>query len=280
MLYTLTMHPAVDLFFNPALRSDAAVRAGGKGVNVSRFLRALGRPSRCIVLCGGARGRFLCASLAEEGLDVLPVDDPNGLCRINLKCTGAQELALDGRGRVSAGAAKRVLGLLDGLLRPGDLLAACGSLPDGADAGFYAAAVRLAREKGAQSIVDTSGEALRLSLDAAPTLLRCNRAEAAAFSDAADACGAAREAAARGAAAALVSDGANGAYLCAQGEVFYSPARKTTPRTTVGAGDALTAAYIDGALRGLRGQALLSHCTAFAADVIATPLPGAARDGR
>lgn len=59
MLYTLTMHPAVDLFFTPALRSDAAVRAGGKGVNVSRFLRALGRPSRCIVLCGGARGRFL-----------------------------------------------------------------------------------------------------------------------------------------------------------------------------------------------------------------------------
>lgn len=98
MLYTLTMHPAVDLFFTPALRSDAAVRAGGKGVNVSRFLRALGRPSRCIVLCGGARGRFLCASLAEEGLDVLPVDDPDGLCRINLKCTGAQELALDGRG--------------------------------------------------------------------------------------------------------------------------------------------------------------------------------------
>ena len=95
MLYTLTMHPAVDLFFTPALRSDAAVRAGGKGVNVSRFLRALGRPSRCIVLCGGARGRFLCASLAEEGLDVLPVDDPDGLCRINLKCTGAQELALD-----------------------------------------------------------------------------------------------------------------------------------------------------------------------------------------
>ena len=126
MLYTLTMHPAVDLFFTPALRSDAAVRAGGKGVNVSRFLRALGRPSRCIVLCGGARGRFLCASLAEEGLDVLPVDDPDGLCRINLKCTGAQELALDGRGRVSAGAAERVLGLLDGLLRPGDLLAACG----------------------------------------------------------------------------------------------------------------------------------------------------------
>ena len=81
-----------------------------------------------------------------------------------------------------------------------DLLAACGSLPDGADAGFYAAAVRLAREKGAQSIVDTSGEALRLSLDAAPTLLRCNRAEASAFSDAADACEAAREAAARGAA--------------------------------------------------------------------------------
>ena len=100
------------------------------------------------------------------------------------------------------------------------------------------------------------------------------------MSDAADACGAAREAVARGAAAALVSDGANGAYLCTQGEVFYSPARKTTPRTTVGAGDALTAAYIDGALRGLRGQALLSHCTAFAADVIATPLPGAARDGR
>ena len=175
MLYTLTMHPAVDLFFTPALRSDAAVRAGGKGVNVSRFLRALGRPSRCIVLCGGARGRFLCASLAEEGLDVLPVDDPDGLCRINLKCTGAQELALDGRGRVSAGAAERVLGLLDGLLRPGDLLAACGSLPDGADAGFYAAAVRLARDKGAQSIVDTSGEALRAKRPRARPSARATR---------------------------------------------------------------------------------------------------------
>ena len=35
MLYTLTMHPAVDLFFTPALRSDAAVRAGGKGVRTA-----------------------------------------------------------------------------------------------------------------------------------------------------------------------------------------------------------------------------------------------------
>ena len=54
MLYTLTMHPAVDLFFTPALRSDAAVRAGGKGVNVSRFLRALGHTA-----AAAARGRRL-----------------------------------------------------------------------------------------------------------------------------------------------------------------------------------------------------------------------------
>ena len=155
MVYTLTMHPAVDLFLHAQgdvpERRGAAVQAGGKGVNVSRFLRRLGRPSRCVVLCGGARGQFLCASLAEEGLDVLPVDDPKGFCRINLKCTGAHEQALDGRGRAGANAAERVLSLLASLLRSGDLLAACGSLPDGIDSGFYAAAVRLARKRTRRS---------------------------------------------------------------------------------------------------------------------------------
>lgn len=65
MVYTLTMHPAVDLFLHAQgdvpERRGAAVQAGGKGVNVSRFLRRLGRPSRCVVLCGGARGQFLVA---------------------------------------------------------------------------------------------------------------------------------------------------------------------------------------------------------------------------
>ncbi len=284
MVYTLTMHPAVDLFLHAQgdvpERRGAAVQAGGKGVNVSRFLRRLGRPSRCVVLCGGARGQFLCASLAEEGLDVLPVDDPKGFCRINLKCTGAHEQALDGRGRAGANAAERVLSLLASLLRSGDLLAACGSLPDGIDSGFYAAAVRLARKKDAQIIVDASGDALREALEASPSLLRCNRAEASAFAAGTDAEDAAREAVARGAAAALVSDGENGAYLCADGRVFFEQAKRIEVLHTVGAGDALTAACIDGILRSLRGQALLSRCIAFAADVIATPLPGAAPAGR
>ena len=95
MVYTLTMHPAVDLFLHAQgdvpERRGAAVQAGGKGVNVARVLAALG--VKTVIYTDIARDGALSGTNLEiyetlrgiEGLDIVAsggISDPHELERL------------------------------------------------------------------------------------------------------------------------------------------------------------------------------------------------------
>ena len=75
MIYTVTLNPAIDKTavitnFTPGvvnrvetLREDA----GGKGINVSKCLRALGTESVAVLLLAGDAGQHLTGLLEQEG---------------------------------------------------------------------------------------------------------------------------------------------------------------------------------------------------------------------
>lgn len=151
----------------------------------------------------------------------------------------------------------RLLSAFESLLGRARAIAFMGSLPPGLPADFYASMIARARESGRPSVLDTSGEPLRCGLGAGPGMAKPNRAEAEELlgrdlsTDAAR-----REAVERlrelGAQTAVLTLGREG-FLAATAEGVYrvvsgsSDLRLGNP---TGAGDALAAGLLAGAVRG------------------------------
>jgi tagatose 6-phosphate kinase len=128
-----------------------------------------------------------------------------------------------------------------------------GSLPRGFPPDTYATLIsELGRDR---TLLDTSGAALDVGIDAAPWLVKPNRREAeeiVGFSIASpgDAARAAAAIAARGPRCVVVSLGAEGAVIWASDRALHVEAPNVTVRNTVGAGDCLLAGFAVGLLHG------------------------------
>lgn len=91
-IITVTLNPAIDkTVYLPVLKKGGCNRilkenldAGGKGINVSKTLQALGSQSKAVTFTGGSAGQRLKQMLEEAGLlaEYIPVE---GETRTNLK---------------------------------------------------------------------------------------------------------------------------------------------------------------------------------------------------
>ena len=256
MIYTVTCNPALDCAVQlngltvGALNrtAGATLVAGGKGVNVSRVLSALGERNVALGFVAGSNGAMLEGALAQMGVETAFIRLPEGQTRINVKLYGEQETELNAPG--PAVSHQQVEGLLKDLsrLQEDDLLCLCGSLPPGMGADSYA---RMLKAAGVRAIVDTSGEALLCALSEKPWLVKPNRDELAALvgrelPTLADVIAAAEWLRDKGAENVLVSMGKDGALLCAEGKRLYQPAPEGEVVGTVGAGDSLVAGFAAG----------------------------------
>ena len=132
-----------------------------------------------------------------------------------------------------------------------------GSLPPGLPRDVYAVMIERARASGRLSVLDTSGEALRFGLGAGPSLAKPNRAEAEELLGRDLSTEAARREAVEslrelGAETAILTLGREGFLAAAAGEVYRvaSGADDLRLGNPTGAGDALAAGLIAGAVRG------------------------------
>ncbi|HAQ08670.1 MAG TPA: 1-phosphofructokinase, partial [Bacillus bacterium] len=92
MIYTLTLNPSVDyiveaneIILGELNRTTKEAKfPGGKGINVSRVLRAMGTESKATGFLGGFTGRYVEEFLNKEGIytGFIKVD---GDTRINIK---------------------------------------------------------------------------------------------------------------------------------------------------------------------------------------------------
>ena len=190
MIITVTLNPTLDKTLSvPVLRPGEVHRArflrqdiGGKGINVSRALAALGVASIPIGFLGGATGRAMRDGLTAAGYDARFVEVP-GETRQNLtlldESTGVYTKINEPGPTIGPEHLAALHALVDELAAPGDLWALCGSLPPGAPADFYADLVTAVQARGAAAILDTSETALRLGLAARPAGIKPNSEEAA-----------------------------------------------------------------------------------------------------
>jgi 1-phosphofructokinase len=133
---------------------------------------------------------------------------------------------------------------------------------------------------GVRVAIDTNGPLLRDALAAGPDLVKPNRRELAEASGCSvggpeEALVAIERLRAAGARSVLASLGAEGGLLVDHSGAFHATAAVPTPRSTVGAGDAMLAGFL---AAGGYGPAALAEAVAWGSAAVS--LPGSRMPGR
>lgn len=290
MIYTITCNPALDCTVRLGYLRQGTINfvdgcvmtPGGKGVNVSRVLTALGEANTALGFVAGGNGRMLESALQKMGLCTAFTHLDEGQTRINVKLYGNTETELNAPGAtVPEEAIGRLLRQLTASgLQADDTVCVCGSRAPGMEADAYR---RMIAGLSCRVVVDTTGEALLCSLEEKPWLIKPNREELEGLMgmelpSLPMVVYAAQQMQERGAQNVLVSLGGDGAVLCtADGRRLYQPTPAGDVVGTVGAGDSLVAGFVAGYTRtgdmveALRLGVACGSATAFAEGLATAP---------
>jgi len=257
MIVTLTPNPSVDYvaeldaFEQGAVNRCRAARfyAAGKGVNVSRELSKADVANKAVCLCGTGRVADMFTGLLDVNAELIKSDNCDTRLNVKLNVAG-KATEVNGGFAVHTHDLEAVERRLHELLHDGDILALCGSLPNGAPDSYYADLTRTFAAKGVKIFADTSGKAFAAMPESGAFLLKPNSRELGELfnveiNSIEKAARYAQKLAESGAglnvAVSLAELGAVG--VCG-GETFVSEAAKVNAVYTVGAGDAFLAGFI------------------------------------
>ncbi|WP_306212580.1 1-phosphofructokinase family hexose kinase [Actinoplanes sp. RD1] len=249
---TVTLNPALDITYDvPALVPGDSVRvgavrsrAGGKGINVSSVVRALGGDTVAVAPAALAADPFR-SLLDTLGLPcrLIPAFEAVRRTIAVVGADGTTTILLEPGNPVAPGTAAAVLETVAAELATADALVVSGSLPPGLPADLPA---QLAKLAGVPAVADVSGEALRHAAGAGAVLMP-NRDELAELTGSPIA--SAREAAGRGrrllddgAAAVVVTLGSSGVVAVTPDGTWAARPPQTVTGNPTGAGDAAAAA--------------------------------------
>ena len=287
-ILTLTLNPAFDTHcFTPVFRPDheniaeiIACEAGGKGVNISRALRAFdGTVSNtALVVVGGENGETYLGKLREDGLCVQALTVP-GRIRENLTLhqQNGPETRISFPGfRVDAALSAQVAACVQKQTAAGDILTMTGSLPTGMDKENVMDLLADARDRGVRVVIDSRSFTRDDLFALRPWLVKPNEDELAAYLGKSEVTSAdVREAAAAWHAAGIenvmVSRGEKGACLCTDDGWFTASAPRIRALSTIGAGDSSVAGFVWAFASGKRAEECLRAAVAFGSAACLTP---------
>ena len=269
MILTLTMNPCIDLELEVSrLVCDDINRvnggrreAGGKGINVSRVIHALGGKTLVIAPFGGHMGMDFLNRFSLTGIraKLVPIA---GETRINVNIRevgGRAHTRLNAAGpRLSGRELQQIFDAVERNLPRAAMLVMSGSLPPGVPVETYAEIIRMANRRGVRTILDADGEPLRRGLKAKPFMVKPNLFEArrllgGRLNSEASLVRGARRLTQMGADVALISGGAGTAVLASAEGCWLARPPRVKVGNTVGPGDCLTGAF---ALAMERGRSL------------------------
>jgi tagatose 6-phosphate kinase len=295
VILVVALNPALDVTHHLPSVDWAGVnrpaviraRAGGKGLNVARILRAIGAEVQVIGLAGGVTGEQVVSALGE-------LEVPASLTRIAGETRRTFAVVDTARGSTALfnepGPQVGQHEYADFCVRYEKALVGCsavvlsGSLPPGLSPDTYAELGAMAAATGAPTVLDAHGEALLRGAAARPAIVKPNLAELEALAGRSlstvggadkDAVAlAARELRAVGPQAVVVTLGSDGLYaLTADGSWQAAPPAAVLGNPT-GAGDAVAAGLVHGLVLGRPWEELLRHAVALGAASVAVPVAG------
>jgi len=267
VIYTVTLNPSLDKYFVvDHLRSDTinrgAVRevvAGGKGINVSRFLKVFEIDSVILTFLGGYAGQAIADEIRSAGFSVVDFRS-EGDTRENITLFNEENgeiYKLNEYGpTISTQELEKFLLKVGSLAGEEDVWVLAGSLPPGMNEGLYAELIEILQRKGSRVLIDTSGEALKEAAAASPDYIHLNAEELSeisgkAFSDHEAVAAAVHELMHKYFFKGLLcSLGEDGAMLAAEEKIYYIAAPDVRVVSTAGAGDAMVSAFLFASAEG------------------------------
>ncbi len=279
-IVTLTLNPALDLTVRLTtlvlgqvnLAGKGSLHAAGKGINVARVLRDFGEQVTVTGILGGQNRQPFDTLFREKELQNEFLYE-EGATRINVKVSEESERVTDinlpgltvGKPTFSG-----LITVLEELCDQADLFVLSGSIPRGLCTDVYSRIIRLLREKGKQTILDTSGAALKQAIAAQPSLIKPNLEELEQLAgkrletvEAQDSF--VRELLQKGIQHAVVSDGSKGVRWYTKKHIYHTKPPKVSVISTVGAGDSLVAGIAFGLANNKEIPETLTLATAIAA---------------
>ncbi len=289
MIITVTLNAAIDKTLAvPSFRLgrrhravEQASMAGGKGVNVARALKALGRPVIATGFAGGHTGTRIIEQLTDEAIlsDFVRIREESRMSTAVVDPTSGEQTEINERGpSVSEAELELFVDKLLYLAQGAALCVFSGSLPHGVDSGLYARLVDELRRLGVTTVLDCEGEPLRQAVRAQPAIVAPNENEAEElvgheFADDADRRLAMREIVELGAREAIMTladgclalhgDGADPARPRRLCRALLEPLE---PVSSVGSGDAFLAGYVAGRYDGRSAEECLRFGVACGAE--------------
>lgn len=225
--------------------------AGGKGINVARWLKHLGGKPKLLLPLGGLSGAELAGYLRGENIssDIIPLREATRVNIIVTTDTGRQVRFNPLGPKLAPREWRNVLTVLEKHLDRVKLLVLSGSLPRGIPVDAYAQILRLAHGFDVKAVLDCDGAPFAAAVAARPFLVKPNEHELRLWRNRSlrsekEILQAARALSEETRGWVLVSRGGKRSLLVNVAENFqrFATPRKVTPRNTVGAGDSLLAA--------------------------------------
>ncbi len=286
MIVTVTMNPAIDKTVDiESLErgglnriSHVELDAGGKGINVSKTISALGGKSIATGFIAGNSGKVIQGVMNDWGIenDFIEV---SGETRTNTKVfeKSGELTELNEPGPVAAEEdVKALLEKLEGYANEETLFVLAGSIPRGVEKDIYRQIIELVHKKGAKVLLDADGELFTKALEAGPDIIKPNRVELEQYAgmdyvaSEQELLQVADKLMEKGIETVAVSMGKSGAIFLKENYKVRCPGLKVKAHSTVGAGDAMVAALSYSWDERMADEDMVKMCMAVSAGAVTT----------
>lgn len=273
-IVTLTLNPALDksakvdgIITEHKLKCHSvSYQAGGGGINVSRVLNRLGIKTNCIFPVGGDNGLRLKELLVNESLNIqsIPI---KAWTRENLSVVDTQNgqqyrFGMPGNTLIESELVELET-LLEKILSDEDIFVLSGSLAENMDATYYSKLIKKLTHKNIKVILDTSGSALKETLNNTIYLIKPNQRELAQLAGADFLSKLEQEEFALNLIKTkkinyvVVSLGNKGAFIASNEGITYLSPPSVIVKSTIGAGDSMVAGIVYSILNNFSDEVML-----------------------
>ena len=258
-IITITLNPSIDKSTSidkliPEKKLKCAqpnFEPGGGGINVSRAIKRLGGESNAIYLAGGYSGHFFTTLLSKENIEstVVKIDSHTreNLIVYEQENNVQYRFGMPGP-TISKNEWMQLLFLIEER-KDIDYIVASGSVPEGIPSEIFASIAKIAKNKNAKYIIDTSGEALKFAVNEGAFLIKPNLTELSfllgkevtkhtIIGDTSNLIQTGK------CENIVVSLGAEGALLLTKENHYFIPSPPAKRKSTVGAGDSMVGGIV------------------------------------
>ncbi|MDR1951937.1 MAG: 1-phosphofructokinase [Elusimicrobiota bacterium] len=286
MIITVTLNPALDktaaietLQVGKLNRLQNVISdAGGKGINVSKMIAALGGSSLSTGFAGAHSGEEIIQKLNELKIenDFVKI---KGATRTNLKIidkdSNLTELNESGP-QILADEIVSLSEKINSLAKDGNIFIFSGSIPKGLSVDIYARFIKAVHKNGALAFLDADGDVFKEALKEKPDFIKPNLHEMKEYfgikkdldlKEIASLCGRFLD---LGVKIAALTMGGDGALILDGKQTLYAKPLKVPVKSTVGAGDSFVGAFSFGIENNMTIEESFSLSIAASAGAVTT----------